>query len=280
MKNVTLILSVLLLAGFEPASHAESLPELLKPVDAYKAERLVEYNGTWIKTELYSAKRYRIVAADSGLLLKDEEFTVTPFDNVDPIHLSKEHVLRWDDAVAWNGEMHIDVPAPLQALGFKPTVLISMMAWDTDEAGNALDSSANRFKYSPYWRFDNLDQPKLEIPAGESAIAGPPPQTPEDIARHKQLLKLKKHAFYSVRATFELSPNTKYMLVPLKSTPKYSVIFEVDPKKDVPFKVDSPPLEGAVTSRTPADVAKVAAYENFVRSLPPDNNVPVVGDLP
>jgi hypothetical protein len=258
---------------------AAQVPELLKSVDAGKAKRLAEYNSASLQAELYSAKRFRIVALETSLLLEDDDFTVTPFDDVPPIHLTKDVVHRWEDAVAWSGLMKIDLPEALSALGARPTAMLSAMAWDTDESGNAFESSLNRFEYSPYWTFDDSDRPRLEVPEGQKGVAGPPPQTPAEIARHKALKALNKHAFFSVHASFELLfPRATYMLVPLKYAPKYSVIYEVDPEKRVPITVDRSP-DGSVPHRTPEELAKLADYESFIRGLPHERNVPVVEDV-
>ncbi|HEY5565616.1 MAG TPA: hypothetical protein VIM81_00030 [Gammaproteobacteria bacterium] len=279
-KISTLTSITILLALIAPLSMGqERVPELLRGVDDYKAQRVVEYNGVWLQAELYSAKRFRIVIVDTSLLLKDDDFTVTPFDDVTPIHLTQESVHRWEDTVAWTALMKIDVPALLKIAGMRPTVLLSMIAWDTDESGNAFYSSDNRFEFSSDWTFDDLNRPVLRTPPGEQGgVAGPPPQTPAEIARHRQLLRLNKHAFYSVSAAFELFPETKYRLVPLNYTPKYSVIYEIDPERQVLFIVDEPP-DGVPLNRSAEADARLADYENFIRSLPSEENVPVVEDI-
>lgn len=228
----------ILLLLIAPMSRGQQLPELLRPVDAYKAGRLIEYNSSSFQAEIYSAKRFRIVIPEVSLLLKDEDFTFTPFDDVAPIHLTRENVLRWEDSVAWNARMDIDVPREVRAAGLRPTVLLSMMAWDTDKLGNAISSSE---------------------------------------ARQKQL-ETVKHAFYSVRAELELAPDRRYMLVPLKYTPKYAVIYEIDPEKQVLFMTERP-APGDEFKRTPAEAARVADYENFKRNLAPEENYPVVEDV-
>ena len=74
-------------------------------------------------------------------------------------------------------------------------------------------------------------------------------------------------------------PVVQYRLVPLRNTPKYSVFIEVDPEKVVPLMRERP-LPGETVNPTPADRVKLADYENFVRTLPPDRNVPIVEDVP
>ena len=79
-------------------------------------------------------------------------------------------------------------------------------------------------------------------------------------------------------AAFELFPETKYRLVPLNYTPKYSVIYEIDPERQVLFIVDEPP-DGVPLNRSAEADARLADYENFIRSLPSEENVPVVEDI-
>jgi hypothetical protein len=273
-KSRNAIFVVTLVLG--PLAQAQPLPELLQSVDAGKVQQLVQYNSPWLEIELYSAKRYRIVTVNSNLLMKDEDFAVTLFDDKARLHLTADTIQRREDTIAWNAEVLVDLPELLRSRGAKQTVLLTAVAWDTDDAGRALLSFDNRFQFSPRWTFDFFDRPVLA--EGQGLATGPPPRTPEEIARHKDLLKLAKHVFYSVNADFEmLFPSAKYRLFPLKYTPKYHVLLEVDPEKIVPILMDRLPGEAG---RTPAEQVKLSNYESFIRNLPTDRDVPVVEELP
>jgi hypothetical protein len=248
-RNVTSIAFLLLLA---PLARAQQLPELLQAVDQRKAQQLIEYNSPWFQAELYSAKRFRIVEVDNSVLMRDEDFTVSLFDDLAALHLTKDTIQRREETFAWNALILVDLPDVLRRFGARQTVLFSGLAWDTDESGRASESSNNRFQS--------------------------PPQTAREIARHRESRKLNKRAFYSVTADFELFPGNRYRVVPLKYTPKYHVLFEVDPEKIVPILVDRVP--GEVVERTPADQVKLSDYETFIRSLPPERDVPIVVELP
>lgn len=272
-RSATFVILLLL----APLVHAQELPELLQTVDERRAQQLIQYNSPWLQGELYSAKRYRIVMVDPNPLLKDDDFAITLFDDKARLHLTPDSIQRREDTIAWNAEVLVDLPEALMRRGARQTVLLTAVAWDTDEAGRALVSFDNRFQFSPKWTFDFFDRPVLA--EGQGLATGPPPQTPEEIARHKELLRLNKHVFYSVNADFEmLYPRVTYRLIPLKYTPKYHVLFEVDPEKVVPILTDR--LPGEAVERTPAERVKLSNYENFIRSLPPDRDVPVVEDLP
>ena len=67
-----------------------------------------------------------------------------------------------------------------------------------------------------------------------------------------------------------------YALTPLKYTPKYSVITEVDPSKLFLTQVDRVP--GQVGGNV--DPTRASQYEAFRRSLPKETNKPVKGDIP
>ena len=248
-RNVTRIAFLLLLA---PMASAQQLPELLRPVDQRTAQQLIEYNSPWFQAELYSAKRFRMVEVDTSVLMRDDDFTVTLFDDLAALHVTKDAIQRWEDAFAWNALVLVDLPDVLRTLGARQTVLFFGLAWDTDGSGRVVESSGNRFRS--------------------------PPQTAQEIARHRESRQLNKHAFYSVTAAFELFPTDRYRLVPLKYTPKAHVLFEIDAEKIVPILLDRVP--GEVVERTPADQVKLASYETFIRSLPPERDVPVVAELP
>ncbi len=248
-RNVTRIAFLLLLA---PMASAQQLPELLRPVDQRKAQQLIEYNSPWFQAELYSAKRFRIVDVDTSVLMRDDDFTVTLFDDLAALHMTKDAIQRREDTFAWNALVLVDLPDVLRTLGARQTVLFSGFAWDTDESGRAFESSGNQFQS--------------------------PPRTAQEIARHPESRKLNERASHSVTADFALFPTDRYRLVPLKYTPKAHVLLEVDPEKMVPILVDRVP--GEVVERTPADQVKLSNYDTFIRSLPPERDVPVVAELP
>ncbi|HWJ06644.1 MAG TPA: hypothetical protein VNS57_12770 [Steroidobacteraceae bacterium] len=78
----SMLLAVLpLLVGALPAA-AESLPELLKPVDpAVEAELMAKTNFDF-RQQRYTAKRFRIVDIDWALLEQEgARFTITPFED-------------------------------------------------------------------------------------------------------------------------------------------------------------------------------------------------------
>ena len=277
-KSVTFfVLFIVAMATFG----ADKPKELFKEVNASKSQRLMEYNSVFLKKALYQASRHRIVKVNTKLLLKDDDFIITLFDG-ESIQIKQKSVERKQDIIYWNAYVDFGQHPELNKLGFQLSTLIGMFAWDLDESGRAILSMQNRFKHSPYWEIDEFDNPFLgPPPVGEVAIVGPPPSTPEEIAQHKRLKKLKKHKFYSVQAIFQVlrensSPAVrKYVLKPLKYTPKYSVIYELDPNKFFMSQIDPDPGE----ERDLADQQSWEAYDSFVRNLPKESNKVVKGDI-
>lgn len=273
------------------AAQSQELPELLEGVGPGRAQRLVEYNSVFLDEQLYFAKRYRIVNVDTSLFVEGNQFTITPFPNSPPIQIELERSIQSDDGTTWSASIRTaELEAYLdywETLGLgvappKPQALMTLTAWDVDEAGNAELSSENRFEFSPYWRIDEFNTPILELPEDETPVfIGPPPRTPDEIARHKQLTRLKKRAFQSLYATLGAPPYERLLIVPLQYTPRYAVVYEEDPAKRI---------EGAVTDRipgesppvmTPSDRAKLRAYRDFQERLQlrEETNRPVKGDL-
>jgi len=121
-----------------------------------------------------------------------------------------------------------------------------MHAWDLDESGNALISAQNRFEFFPGWTFDGNNDPVLEgSSGGRQQRAGvmeptPPPRTPEQIERHMRLKRLDKHAFFDVDAVFEWGTASRYILKPLRYTPRYSVIYEIPGNTVIPPEPEAP----------------------------------------
>ena len=270
-------IAVMLLLLITPAFGQPKPRELLTEVEPQKAQRLTEYNSPSLQEELYFSLRHRIVEVQTGLLLGDDDLTITPFDDVTPMLFKRPKSQGGEDDVHGLGRLETELQPQLVPDGIEITSMISLHAWDVDESGSASDSSQNRFKFSPRWAINESDLPVLEpVVDGEGATAGPPPQTPEDIEQHKRLKKLKKHVFYSVRGTFSSTDGKTFGLVPLRYTPKYSVIFELDRSKVV---VTHDPLPGEA-ERQNVDPVRAAQYEAFRRALPKETNKPIKGDIP
>src|SRR5688572_27990823 len=142
--------------------------------------------------------------------MKDDDCTITLFDDTAPLHLTADSIQGREDGIAWNARVLVDLPEVLRSRGARQTALLSAVAWHTDQAGRALLS------------FDNRNERQ----------------------------SLKRHAFHSVSADFQmLFPRAAYRLVPLKYTPKYHVLFELDPERIVPLLVDRVAVEAV--ERTP-----------------------------
>lgn len=246
------------------------LRELLRSIDQRQAQRLEAYNRVFLQEELYSAGRYRIVAVNTDLLLQNEPVAITPFPDVKPILLTPEKVRRTDVAVSWLANVLLDDPA-FQGAQFKAP--ITVLWWDLNDLGNAELSGSNRFRFSPVWRIDENNQPVL-MPDGVTREAGPPPRTPEEIAEHKRLSRLQRRAFGSLATRLELPTGQFYVVAPLRHTPRYSVVYELDRDKIVPIPFEP---EDAV-NQTEEQRRKVQQYDAFRRSLQTEDK-PVRGDI-
>jgi len=279
-SSLLLCLTLLLTSALVHAQRqAGPVPELLEQVDPYRAQRLAEYNSVFLQEALYTARRYRIVQANIDLLLIDDDFTITPFEDVAPIRITQESVQRTEDVVYWHGRVQTALQPQLDAYGINIFTSISIYAWDLDESGTASPSLQNRFTHSPSWRIDESGVPVLEtVPEGEAGIVGPPPQTPGDIERHRRLKNLERHAFYSATAEISLPEGARYVLMPLEYTPKYSVIYEVDRDKVIQMLID-PLLPGEVDTRSESEKLKVARYNALIESLPKEVGKPVREDI-
>lgn len=260
---------------FTALSAAAQAPrELLQSVESTYADRLAAYNSVFLQEVTYSAARYRIVKPNAELLISEEDIWVTPFDDVDPIRIEADGVRRGPDFVVWSARVERENFMPLPP-GIDPIAEqysskwnqaeLSMYRWDLDESGVALLSMMNRFEFSPNWIFDDADH--LVWKPGNSGVqperSAGAPQTPDQIARHRRLLALEKHAFGSVTADFRSPDGVHYSVVPLKFTPQYSVVLEEDPDLTVPIQID-----GDVSTLTPEQQRRGQQYVEFLERLP------------
>ena len=280
-------------------------PELVRPLDAANADAVAEHNGPSLEDELYFSERHRIVGINVAVLTAGSDVQLTPFPDVQPLQLRVDNPIsemvglsgyqqvrleptrnRGADAMAIRAHLPQEVVGGLTdeqllALVFRP-IRLEVHSYDVDAAGNATPSSLNRFRHSPFWEIDESDRPYLREPTDEEqkagAIAGPPPETPKEIAYHRRLKRLTKNAFYSVETHFNVThPDgmaSSYSLVPLEFSPRYSVLFEWDESKRILGSRDHG------VPRSAENQARLDAYEAFRASLQPQaDGTRVLGDV-
>ena len=277
MTGIVRLIPVMLVVATIPVG-AQEAPELLHSVDSGLAQRLDAYNRTFLDDRLYFAARYRIVRADVDLLFSERDILITPFNDVDSIEVLAQELRNRDgDDPVWVGRYPND---PVFERFGPPglAVKINLHAWDVDTAGNASVSGLNRFEFSPAWQIDQNGRPFLPGGSDEnsSVVAGPPPQTPEQIDRHQRLLHLSKRTFYSVGAILNTPNGHKYVITPLRFTPKYSVVYELLPGA-VPGRIDREP--GEPEYRNDRERAQLQRYREFRDRLPSEEGKAVRGDL-
>ena len=242
--------------------------QLFKEVNPNKALRLEEYNSAFLQEALYQSARHRIVKVDIKMLEKDKEFLFQAFSDTEAVLFHGEAQQLSSNPAdeewwRWSGK-----PSAFDVL---PDVDLYIHNYDIDkETGVANPSAENKFKHSRHWTFDEGGVLVLEtLTEGEFAIAGPPPETPEDIEYHKKLKKLRKNAFRSTSSTQFYIPTKNglrhYYLIPLKYTPKYSVIYEKDPEKHFAIIIDLAP--GETDNRSELHKLREREYLRFVAGL-------------
>ncbi len=255
-----LLLSILLAINTVGLAQAK---ELLVSVRNDKAHKIEEYNNIFLKKRLYFASRHRIVTIDTSLLSKREiDFTITPFEDVQITVSTKEVIEKpHRGTVSWKGEMHVSgledalsqlTDAERSYLSVKELkyalsdINLFISTWDIDkETGIATRSTERKGSVSP--------EPT------------PIPKLPD----------LRKNAFKSVGGNFTIIPSGKrYVLTPLKYSPKYHVIYEIDPKKSYPTS-DDPNTKISQENKN-----KAMEYKQYLKGLPEEHfNKAIKGDL-
>lgn len=278
MGKISFLSCVFLLFFSSAADTSEN--ELLKPVNKEKSARLIEYNSGYIEKELFFSKRHRIVVADVKLLLKGEDIIVTPFENELPILIKHERTTEDDGSIGSFGYFKFNhaIVDTSESEEIRWPAIITLLPWDVDDAGNAVESSKNGFKHARLWTFDENDNPVIDSSvAGRKGVIGPPPSTPGDIANHKLLKRMKARSFSSVSATFYSNSGQKFILRQLSFTPKYSVIYEDDAEKRSFVRTDYRP-DGDY-NRTDSQKQLLREYRSLAESLPKYSNKKIKGDI-
>lgn len=78
--------------------------------------------------------------------------------------------------------------------------------------------------------------------------------------------------FLSVDSILDVPGDSKFVLQPLKYTPRYSVIYEIPRETLIPIRFDSTPLSAA-------QQAALDEYRRFMDALPDEHDKGVLGDV-
>jgi len=293
-KSILLFLFIsipLYIVSFHPNVIASSSGhELLSSIAPGKAKKLVDYNSRFLKEQLYDASNYRIVKTNIGALRQTNPITLTLFPSSQPIVLEHIETIEDENNIIWEGQIDLgdlnEMPADQRSMirnNFR--VKVFAHAFDLDSKNEATLPATNQFRHSEHWEIDAAGTPILAPPKhrNETFIAGPPPQTYEEIVEHKRLKALNRRAFFSARilrfSVVDSDTGTfkQYELIPLKYTPKYSVLKEIDNTKQLTAITDLQP--GQLDPRTPSQLRKIQDCEKFIDSLPREPSKRVLGDI-
>jgi len=83
-------------------------------------------------------------------------------------------------------------------------------------------------------------------------------------------------SFFAVSAIFDVLGDSKYVLRPLKFSPKYSVIYEIRRDAVIPVRIDTTPGDHPLSDE---EQAVFDEYLEFAEALPDDTNKKVLGDV-
>lgn len=270
--------------------------EDVSPVTLQALER---NNERWFKLAIYDARRYRVVKFDPTPWLKSDidRIVLRLFEDVEALEFGTElQERKFDDSqVVWEGEWFHGPRYDLSVATIRevmrkgmdkdarnmvdrmsddairrsvvPRSTVILTAWDIDPEGRASQSIENRYNHSELWRVDEYGNAELSAPKDEHpTVVGPPPKTPEEVAHHRRLQSLDRHAFYSARGIVKVQRGNdafeQYELSAFEHDPGYLLITELDLEKRVPVCFDQPC--GFNTEQQ----AKVDAYAAFQELLP------------
>lgn len=86
------------------------------------------------------------------------------------------------------------------------------------------------------------------------------------------------HAFFSAFAVFELPGSARYVVQPLKYTPRYSVVYEMARDAIIPVRIDRQPGEPEFRDDNERKVSE--RYQTFRNGLPEEKDKQILGDIP
>lgn len=242
----------LVFVSMSPYLFADS-KELFKEVPSQKSQKLSEYNDLFLNKTLYFSTRHRIVKVNTALLTssnKDGNFILNPFKDVSINVQTKRMTVSSPYHGAWHGEIESDISLEDD---------ISQLT-DYERGGFSAEEFKSFFTNVTFYFHDwdvDLDTNTAST-SNQNKTGTTSPEPVEDVVPPK----LKRKAFRTARGRFtEITTGQTFVIIPLKYTPKYHVIYEQDDSKIFTTGNDVP------NSEPPMSREDTLADENLLKAI-------------
>lgn len=244
------------LLGASPAAQAA---ELLLEVDAEMRGKLSAYNQHFLHDNLYFAERSKIVRVDTSVLRRGEPFTISLFDGAS-IRVKPDGKPAGDSTV-WTGRI-VTPEVKAADLGVNQAQLDNLGL-----SRQQLFDAIHRLRFSiTAWDVDRASgRATFAAPGRGAGVMAPPDSRAET--------PVKRRAFHSVLGEIAIGGVT-YRLRPLERTPKYHVLYRVDP-----YKTFRHPEADDLSVRADEARHKADLYRQHMESLSTPHKRPTVEDL-
>lgn len=243
--------------------------EVFKPVDNATAERALSYNQRFVSERLYFAKRHRVVEVDADALRKSKRSNVTLFKG------GQRHTIRRRQltdsqihgAARWIG--NIELPG----LHLSEDELTADEVEAISNSGLTLDQINSQLGRVELFLLDwDINQTTGEAVLSaerRSQTLGPSPVPTEDNNAYNE------RAFATISGEIDLSAvgGGVYKIEPLKYSPRYHLIYEVDKSKTFGIVEPAPETGGAISEAQ----RKKRAFDEYVSTLPAEPKRKVIG---
>ena len=242
------------------------LPELLIPVTGDEKNRVWAANEYFVRKGGYFAKRYRIVRVNTDLLLgKDEEFTISFFDDVVmPVVRKELSVRNWGVNFTWYGQFASPPFTPEELASLNPN-LSSKLAGQMYDSFFGVRIGGTQYVY-------DTDPANAEGVAGmrQDPVTGRLIYEQERLAQKLKVGTIVYGVHLSLRPLLSASIqqgqqpfSIEYQIRSLPMDRRFSVVYELDPDKRLPMG------DGNYTP-TPEQAEKLRQYKEFLESLGED----------
>lgn len=264
---VRMFLVLLTGVAVSTASISAFAVNLLKDVDRDRAFRIADHNGSDFQRATYLAKNHKIVEVlDAKSITDAKEITLKLFDEYNEVTLKHTRTKSGPGYVRWTGSVDYGGETPFK------DVTLAIHSYDVSPEGTPSRTRANQYKFSERWEIDEEMSPRLTTTGSKvpHATVGPAPKTQEERVEHKRLKELTREVFFSVSANFQIFDKQykelkRYVIRPLKASPRFSVLIEVDPGKVLPNSIDQ--TAGEKVDYSVSELEKLNDYQSFKNSL-------------
>ena len=233
--------------------------------------KVVPYNEREVLQHAYFAKKHRLAAVRDLSAFHKDRLSLQLFDSEEPILLIRQTLREGpnEGTLVWEGHVDLESAAPGHSfLSDEARKRVEARGMTADEF---LEQITRVRLFIVYWDVEEVSGMALmSYPATTEMLIGEPTD-------ETRMPRFTRRAFVSIDGEIDLRllGKGRYRFEPLDNSPKYHVVYEIDPERWF-VRMDA---SSSDTNEDTETARRAARFEEFVASLPAKQQRRTVGDF-